>query len=793
MQTYDAGVTVDQWTTRLPVARGGAMLRQFFEDCAHWWALAQHCIAALEEIHALQLVHLDIKADNICIPYAPTNFDPDATGDGIRLRATFTQLALIDFAFSLVSRETLATALPIGWQKDYDYQSPRLLIALDAGRAGDLQPTQELDWRCDLYSLAAMLKRYLPDEADAAVDGGQRGWTAKRYDDARALIFRLRDFHDGDYSLWRPHRELMEITAAHLAEADLVASLADGWTLARNVEIAAAPSLVTPLTRIAIPFQTSDTTPVSLVTAQTIVVPAVFRTPRARGTLPLPSLDVVAVQRRPRRKVSRAAMLGMSGLVALACPAFVGDPMHPLADQAREAFAELRSRFNAGPKPETMASADSRTTAPTPVGPANSPAERDAVAGTSNAPPAGDKHGEDTSESRGQAPADSESADTEARAAPEPPPTSSGSPPVAEEPAARAKVESATPTTPFRKSAKVRAKPGEQTKRAASTPPPRAPQVARAGPPAKDTSRSRTAIASQKPRQDVALSSASPISSMSSARLAPAPPVARPVSTAPELVATATPSAAPSSALRIDSPALETPTEQRAAASAATSGQPGASAIAPTIAPAAADSSGVDEARRIPSARPGSEVSKPPAATTTTTKSQPRTVSPANASPRPRDAWQETGQSVLKAFGLNDQKAAPVEERNMKASPSVREAVRAPVRPAQAEVSAPEPRAPALAAAPASVMPSTVSSPSAAPPSPFLHLNSIPRLAQCRHRRHGCWRASQQQMSQTMRSPSRHGACCPTRCRALRHRRAPTPPARCGWRRLRITPRRTPA
>ena len=727
VQTYDAGVTVDQWATLLPVARSGAVLRHVFEDCAHWWALAHHCIAALDEIHALQLVHLDIKADNICIPYAPTTFDPDAS-DGVRLRATFTQLALIDFAFSLVSRESLATALPIGWQKDYDYQSPRLLVALEAGRAGDLQLTQELDWRCDLYSLAAMLKRYLPDEAQAAGDGFERVWTAKRYDNARALIFRLRDCHDGDYSFWRPHRELMEITASHLGEPDLVASLADGWTLARDVEIPAAHSLVTPLTRIAIPLQTSEAapvSPVSLVTAQTIIVPAVFRTPRARVTLPVPSLDVVAVQRRPRRKVSRAAMLAMSGLVALACPAFIGDPMHPLADQAREAFTELRSRLSGEPKPRSakLASADSRTAAPTPVGPANPAAEREAVVGTNNTPAPDDKHGEDTSESRAQAPADSESADTEARA-PEPPATSGGSAPVAEEPAARKSADSAASHTPFRKSAKLRGKPGEQTKRAGSgsASAPRPPQVARAVPPARDTSRSRTAIASPKPRQDVALSSTSPISPMSSARQAPMPPVARPVSTAPELAAAVAPSAAPQSAIRIDSPS-ETTTDSRGAASAAPAAslaQPSAPAIAPAIAPAPADSSGVDEARRTPSTRPGSEASKPPPVATTkpqgTAVATPRTVNP-----RPRDTWQETVQSVLKAFGLDNQKAAPVEERNMKASPSVAEPVRAPVRPAQAEVSAPESRAPTPTAAPtpAPVMPSTESSPSATPPSPF--------------------------------------------------------------------------
>src|SRR4029453_10489815 len=121
----------------------------------------------------------------------------------------------IDFAFSLVSRESLAMALPIGWQKDYDYQSPRLLHALDAGRNGDLEPTKELDWRCDLYSLAAMLKRYLPDGGVHRHDRATH-WTPLRYDAARTLIFRLRDCHDRDLPHWRPHREFKDYAAARL-------------------------------------------------------------------------------------------------------------------------------------------------------------------------------------------------------------------------------------------------------------------------------------------------------------------------------------------------------------------------------------------------------------------------------------------------------------------------------------------------------------------------------------------------------------------------------------------------
>src|SRR5205085_11218227 len=120
VQTYDAGVTVDHWATLLPVERDGATLRHVFEDCAHWWALARHGLIALDAIHALQLVHLDLKADNVCIPCGPADFD--AAQPGQVLRPLFEQIALIDFAFSLVSGEPLQTALPIGHQADYEYQ-----------------------------------------------------------------------------------------------------------------------------------------------------------------------------------------------------------------------------------------------------------------------------------------------------------------------------------------------------------------------------------------------------------------------------------------------------------------------------------------------------------------------------------------------------------------------------------------------------------------------------------------------------------------------------------------------
>jgi len=254
VQTYDAGVTVDQWATLLPLYRDGRVFRYAFEDCAHWWALAHYCLKALKDIHELDLVHLDIKGDNVCIPFGPATFDPDVID--APLYPLFGQLALIDFAFSLVSGENLTVALPIGWQREYDYQSPRLIEALAAGHEGDLRKTRQLDWRCDFYSLAAMLKRYLPGEIATQPKGRAIGWTPERYAAARAMILSLRRHHDAELPLRMPHESLIETTGAMLGEAELAQSLAEGWTLARDVTVASGvASPLTPMTRIAPPVR----------------------------------------------------------------------------------------------------------------------------------------------------------------------------------------------------------------------------------------------------------------------------------------------------------------------------------------------------------------------------------------------------------------------------------------------------------------------------------------------------------------------------------------------------------
>ena len=254
VQTYDAGVTVDHWATLLPVRREGQVLRHVFRDCAHWWALAENFLLALKEIHQLQLVHLDIKADNVCIPLAPTLFKPHVAGE--LLFPAFEQIALIDFAFSLVTGERLDHPLPIGAQLNFPYQSPRLLDALAAGRRGDMQPTRELDWRCDMFSLAALLERLLPPPKQFRETGYADGWTEDRYVGAKTLLLDIRDAHDRGPTRELPHDRMVESARDVLRHPDLAESLDRGWTLSapsNGIEVVEPTAPLTPLTRVEAP------------------------------------------------------------------------------------------------------------------------------------------------------------------------------------------------------------------------------------------------------------------------------------------------------------------------------------------------------------------------------------------------------------------------------------------------------------------------------------------------------------------------------------------------------------
>nr|HET7858217.1 hypothetical protein [Caldimonas sp.] len=224
LQTRDAGPTVDQWAALVPLRRDAPVLPYVFGDCANWWALARQCLIAFEPLHALGFVHLDFKADNVCVPWKPAVAARPIAGQP--MTPDFDGLALIDVAFSLLPGIDLPGALPLAREPGFEYQSPRLLEALDEGRRGELRPTLELDWRCDFFSLAAMLWRMLPELDDAA----GTGWTRERHDAATAFVRQLLAIHGAPLAAERPHRELIGLAALRLAEPQLAAALQAGST-----------------------------------------------------------------------------------------------------------------------------------------------------------------------------------------------------------------------------------------------------------------------------------------------------------------------------------------------------------------------------------------------------------------------------------------------------------------------------------------------------------------------------------------------------------------------------------
>ncbi len=245
LQTRDAGATVEQWATGVPLRRGDVALRSVFEDCAYWWSLARHCLMALDALHSLGFVHLELKPDNVCLPWAPAGAGRPAPGQPLAPR--FKSLTLIDFAVLAPARGRADRAVAaLAPDPAFGYQSPRLLHALEEARRGHLGATRALDWRCDFFSLAAMLWRYLPELGSAAAVG----WTPELHVQASEFVRQLLDVHSATVSSHWPHRALIAIAALRLRDPVLAASLQAGSTFDPERELPLGAE-ATPLTRIA--------------------------------------------------------------------------------------------------------------------------------------------------------------------------------------------------------------------------------------------------------------------------------------------------------------------------------------------------------------------------------------------------------------------------------------------------------------------------------------------------------------------------------------------------------------
>lgn len=235
-ESLDAGPDLKHWLD-LPVSCKGEELEHIFQDCAHWFSLARWGILALKGINETACVHLDIKADNICLPCQLGNSNPKT-----QVLPDWPNLRLIDFAFSIwesTTPLTPQTPMIIGKATANRYQSQQLVNAIEADDITSvLAKASKLDWRCDLYSFGYLLigiLDHLPEQCQA----GRGGWNAERLDAAGKLVKKLLDF-DAD---WQknperlpnlPHTALIREIDSTLDADDLKHRLTARWEIAHR-------------------------------------------------------------------------------------------------------------------------------------------------------------------------------------------------------------------------------------------------------------------------------------------------------------------------------------------------------------------------------------------------------------------------------------------------------------------------------------------------------------------------------------------------------------------------------
>ena len=195
--------------------------RNVFEDCAHWWALAraQPDRARRDPRAARSSTSTSRPTTSAFRSARPTSIRTPATA---RLQPRFDELALIDFAFSLVSGERAR-------QRAADRRADRLRVPVAApaagarGRAGAATSARRASstgaatssaWRrCSGATCPSRGRRRARLDASRA--------TRK----ARALVRRLIAAHDAELPPSRPHGELIALATEPLRAADLQRSL----------------------------------------------------------------------------------------------------------------------------------------------------------------------------------------------------------------------------------------------------------------------------------------------------------------------------------------------------------------------------------------------------------------------------------------------------------------------------------------------------------------------------------------------------------------------------------------
>ncbi len=132
--------------------------------------LARACLRALQEVHALGVVHGDVKADNVCVRARPVR-----SGENT-LQLDLGSLRLIDFAYAVYRERPLKFVLPTDPDRlDYLPDFYRAAIR-QAQTEGDPAPIQRAACaQVDIFSLYRLMREVVP-EASVADGAAWQCW-----------------------------------------------------------------------------------------------------------------------------------------------------------------------------------------------------------------------------------------------------------------------------------------------------------------------------------------------------------------------------------------------------------------------------------------------------------------------------------------------------------------------------------------------------------------------------------------------------------------------------------------
>ncbi len=155
VRTRDAGISLNFWMQMKPVlAKTGESLPHPFATVNAFLQLARAALTALKGIHKENIVHANIRPDNLCLPYTPF---PYAFGEAIL--PDYANLTLIDFMFAVSNTLRLYRPLAIQPLAPPSYHSTQLRHTLETDHLNQrAELIQEIDYSVDLYALGHLLE-----------------------------------------------------------------------------------------------------------------------------------------------------------------------------------------------------------------------------------------------------------------------------------------------------------------------------------------------------------------------------------------------------------------------------------------------------------------------------------------------------------------------------------------------------------------------------------------------------------------------------------------------------------